>query len=202
MPRPSWSGHLRLSLVSCPIFLAPATSEAERIRLNQINPATGNRISTKTVDAETGEEVPRGELVKGYQYEKGRYVILDNEDLEKIQIESTKILDLTAFVDRGSVNPLYLETPYYVYPEGKTGVEAYRVIAEALRNKGKAAIGRIVLSSREHPVMVEPFEEGLMMQTLRAASEVREANFDLPKDKLDPEMVQLAESILDRFAGE
>src|SRR5206468_9425683 len=143
-------------------------------RLNQINPATGNRISLKTVDSQTGKEVDRSEIVKGYQYEKGQYVILDKEDLDKIQIESTKILDLTTFVDRAAVNPLYLDAPYYIYPEGKTGIEAFRVIAQALINrKKKAAIGRIVLSSREHPVMVEPYEEGLLMSILRTADEVR-----------------------------
>ncbi len=202
MPRPSWSGHLRLSLVSCPIYLAPATSESERIRLNQINQATGNRISLRTVDSQTGKEVDRSQIVKGYQYEKGQYVILDKQDLDQIQIESTKILDLTRFVDRASVNPLYLDAPYYIYPEGKTGIEAFRVIAQALINRKKAAIGRVVLSSREHPVMVEPFGDGLLMSILRTADEVREAEYDLPDDKLDTEMVQLAETILDRLAGE
>src|SRR5258708_33667690 len=106
MPRPSWSGHLRLSLVSCPIYLAPATSESERIRLNQINPTTGNRISLKTVDSETGKEVDRSQIVKGYQDEKGQYVILDKEDLDRIQIESKQSLELTTFLARAPVNPL------------------------------------------------------------------------------------------------
>jgi DNA end-binding protein Ku len=202
MPRPSWSGHLRLSLVSCPISLVPATTETDRIRLNQINPATGNRISMKTVDSETGEEVDRSEIVKGYQYEKGQYVLLDSDELSSIQIESSKVLDLTTFVDRASVNPLYLDAPYYIHPESKTGTEAFRVIAQALKNKKKAAIGRIVLSSREHPVMVEPYQDGLLMSILRTQNEVRDAEYDLPRDKLDPEMVKLAETILDRFAGE
>jgi len=201
MPRPSWSGHLRVSLVTCPIALAPATTEADRIRLNQINPKTGNRISLKPVDAETGEPVERGDIVKGYQYEKGRYVVLDKADLDDLQIESTRILDLISFVDRASVNPLYIETPYYVYPEGKTGVDAFRVIAQALRNRKKVGIGSIVLTSREHPVMVEPYEEGLMMCLLRTAEEVRGAEFDLPKDKLDAEMVRMAEEITDRLKG-
>jgi DNA end-binding protein Ku len=201
MPRPSWSGHLRVSLVTCPIALAPATSEADRIRLNQINPKTGNRISLKPVDAETGEPVERGEIVKGYQYEKGQYVLLDKEDLDALQIESTRILDLTSFVDRVSVNDLFIETPYYVYPEGKTGIEAFRVIGQAMRNRKKVGIGSIVLTSREHPVMVEPHGEGLMMSLLRTAEEVREANYDLPKDKVDTEMVHMAEEIMDRLKG-
>ena len=201
MPRPSWSGFLRLSLVSCPINLAPATSEADRIRLHQINPATGNRIRLQPVDAETGEPVQRSELVKGYEYDKGQYVTLDKEELDKLAIASTKVLDLTSFVDRGSVNPLYLSSPYYIYPSGKTGVEAYRVIREAMRNQKRVAIGRIVLTSREHPVMVEPFEDGLLMSTLLTNDEVRSAEFDLPKDKLDPEMVEMAETIVERYRG-
>jgi len=201
MPRPSWSGHLRVSLVTCPIALAPATTEADRIRLNQINPKTGNRISLKPVDAETGEPVERGDIVKGYQYEKGQYVVLDKADLDDLQIESTRILDLTSFVDRASVNELFVETPYYVYPEGKTGIDAFRVIAQALRNRKKVGIGSIVLTSREHPVMVEPHEDGLMMSLLRTAEEVRDAEYDLPKDKLDGEMVRMAEEIMDRLKG-
>lgn len=201
MPRPTWSGHLRLSLVACPIFLTPATTEAERIRLNQINSATGNRINMKTVDSGTGEPVERSSIVKGYQYEKGQYVLLDNAELEQIQIESTKILDMASFVDRASVDNLYLESPYYIHPEGKTGIEAFRVIRQALLNGKKVAIGRIVLSSREHPVMVEPRGEGLLMWTLRTAAEVRGPEYDLPEDKLNPEMVQLAESILARYSG-
>lgn len=202
MPRPSWSGHLRLSLVTCPINLAPATSESERIALNLINPATGNRISQKTVDSVTGEEVARKSLARGYEFEKGRYVILTDEDLGKIKIESTRVLELSAFVDRDEVNDVFLDRPYYVHPEGRTGVDAYRVIRQALVNKGKAAIGRIVLSTREHPALVEPFGDGLIMWLLRTGSEVREAGFRLPEDKLDPEMVRLAESILERYAGE
>ncbi len=201
MPRPSWSGHLRVSLVTCPIQLAPATSEADRIRLNQINPKTGNRISLKPVDAETGEPVERADIVKGYQYEKGQYVILEKEDLDALQIESTRILDLTSFVDRDAVNDLFVETPYYVYPEGKTGIEAYRVIGQAMRNRKKVGIGSIVLTSREHPVMVEPHEEGLMMSLLRTAEEVRGAQYDLPNIKLDHEMVRMAEEIMDRLKG-
>lgn len=201
MPRPSWSGHLRVSLVTCPIALAPATSEADRIRLNQINPKTGNRISLKPVDAETGEPVERADIVKGYQYEKGQYVLLDKEDLDALQIESTRILDLTSFVDRSAVNDLFIETPYYVYPEGKTGIEAFRVIGQAMRNRKKVGIGSIVLTSREHPVMVEPHKEGLMMSLLRTAEEVRDAQYDLPNIKLDTEMVRMAEEIMDRLKG-
>jgi len=199
--RPSWTGHLRLSLVSCPIALSPATSEVEKIRFNQINPATGNRISLKTFDAETGEPVERADIVKGYQYDKGQYVIVSKEELDEIQIESTRIMDLTTFVDRVQVDPLYVDAPYYIYPE-KSGMEAYRVIAKAMSDAKKAAIGTILLSTREHPVMVEPHGPGLVMYLLRAAEEVRQSEFDFPANKLDSKMVEMAGVIMKRAAGE
>lgn len=201
MPRPSWSGHLRLSLVSCPIYLSPATSESERIRLHQINPKTGNRISQKLVDAETAEPVERSELARGYEYDRGRYVILTKDEIDDLQIESSKTLTLTQFVDRAEITPLYLDVPYYVYPDGAHAVEAYQVIAHAMAKRKKAAIGRIVLSSRERLVALEPFENGLLMSTLRTADEVRAAEFDKFDGKVDPEMVAMAEQIIDKLAG-
>jgi DNA end-binding protein Ku len=173
----------------------------EKIRFNQINPATGNRISLKTFDAETGEPVERADIVKGYQYDKGQYVIVSKEELDEIQIESTRIMDLTTFVDRVQVDPLYVDAPYYIYPE-KSGMEAYRVIAKAMSDAKKAAIGTIVLSTREHPVMVEPHGPGLVMYLLRAAEEVRQSEFDFPANKLDPKMVEMAGLIMKRAAGD
>lgn len=199
-PRPSWSGHLRMSLVSCPVSLAPATTEAERISFNQLNPKTGNRIALKPFDAETDEPVERGDLVKGYQYDKGMYVIVTKEELQELQIEANRILDLKAFVDRASIDPFYVESPYYIYPE-KAGMDAYRVISEAMAREKKAAIGSIVLSTREHPVMVEPRGPGLAMFLLRTAAEVREENLDLPTTKLDPQMVDMAAMIMKRAGG-
>lgn len=199
MPRASWSGMLKLSLVSCPISLSPAASESERVRLNMINPKTGNRISMQPTDAETGERVERSELVRGYEVDKGRYVILTDEELRNLAVEGNRVLELTSFVDKESVDPLFIGDPYFVYPD-KRGEEAYRVIAQALENKGRVALGRIVLSTREHPVMLEPFKGGLLMTTLRAADEVRSAEFDFT-GKIEPEMVELAESIIDRFEG-
>ena len=201
MPRPSWSGHLRLSLVSCPIYLSPATSESERIRLNQLNPATGNRISLKPVDAETGEPVERSELVRGYEFERGRYVTLTKEEIDGLQIESSKTLNLTQFVDRAEIAPLYLDSPYYVYPDGDHAVEAYEVIAHAMLKKKKAAIGRVVLSTREHLVAIEPYEGGMVMFTLRTADEVRQPEFGKLPDKVDAEMVAMAEQIIGRLSN-
>jgi DNA end-binding protein Ku len=185
--RPSWNGHLRLSLVSCPIGLVPATTEVERIKLNQLNPKTGNRISLKPVDSETGEPLERSEMVKGYKLEGDQYFILEAEELKNLQVESSRILDLETFIDRASVDPIYVDAPYYIYPE-KVGLEAYRVIAEAMAADKKAAIGRIVLSTREHPVLVEPRGGGLMMFLLRTADEVRSAEYDFPEVKIDRKM--------------
>jgi DNA end-binding protein Ku len=198
--RPSWNGHLRLSLVSCPIGLVPATTEVERIKLNQLNPATGNRISLQPVDSETGEKVERSEIVKGYKLEGDQYVILEPAELKELQVESSRILDLETFVDRASVDPIYIDAPYYIYPE-KTGLEAYRVIAEAMAQEKKAAVGRIVMSSREHPVLVEPRGAGLVMFLLRSADEVRSAEYDFPEVKIDPKMIEIAGTIMERQEG-
>jgi DNA end-binding protein Ku len=200
MPRPSWSGHLRLSLVSCPIYISPATSESERIRLNQINPKTGNRISLHPVDAETGEPVERGDLVKGYEYERGQYVILAKDEIDALHIESSRTLDITQFVDRDDISPLYFDVPYFVHPDGSHASDAYRVIAHAMSKTKKAAIGRIVLSSRERMVALEPFEGGMLLSTLRAENEVRAAEFEkTAKGAVDPEMVQMAVTIIQRL---
>jgi DNA end-binding protein Ku len=201
MPRPSWSGHLKLSLVSCPIYLSPATTESERVRLHQINPKTGNRISLKPVDAESGEPVERSELVRGYEFERGQYVILTKDEIDELQIDSSKTLNLTQFVDRAEITPLYLDVPYYVYPDGAHAVEAYQVIAHAMTKKKKAAIGRVVLSGRERLVAVEPFDGGLLMSTLRAADELRAAEFDKLPEKGDAEMVAMAEQIIGRLSA-
>src|ERR1700684_4283023 len=187
MARPYWSGQLRLSLVSCPITLSPATTDSERIRLHQINPATGHRITLQPVDAESGESVDSNDLNKRYEIEKGSYVELTNEDLEDLKIESSHVLNLTGFVDRASIDPLYIDSSYYVSPD-KNGVEAYRVIVQAMAKRRKAALGRIVLTTREHPVLVEPLAGGLLMTTLRSADEVRPAEFEFKNEKLNPEM--------------
>src|SRR3954469_1893881 len=139
--RPSWEGHLRLSLVTCPVALYPATSEAETLRFNLINPATGNRIKMKTVDAGTGEEVSRGDLVKGFAIAKNEYVLLDPEDFQKVKLESTRIIDIEKFVLRETIDRLYWDTPYHLVPSGKTGLDAFAVIRAAMEKKGMVAIG-------------------------------------------------------------
>jgi DNA end-binding protein Ku len=199
MPRASWTGFLRLSLVSCPVYLSPATSEAKRIRLNQLNAETGNRVKQQLVDAETGEVVERDQVVKGYEYDRGRYVTLSDDELKELQIESSKIIDLDQFVDRDDVDPVYLDAPYYVHPDGELADEAFRVIGEAMAKKGKVGVGRVVLSSRERLVLVEPRDGGLVMSTLHSADEVRPAEFSAKhKGAIDADMVAIAETIIER----
>jgi len=199
MPRASWTGFLRLSLVSCPVYLSPATSEAKRIRLNQLNAATGNRLKQQLIDSETGEVVERDQIVKGYEYDRGRYVTLSDDELKELQIESSKIIDLDQFVDRDDVDPVYLDAPYYIYADGELADEAFRVIGEAMAKKHKVGLGRIVLSSRERLVLVEPRDGGLLMSTLHSADEVRAAEFSSKHaGKIDPDMVAIAETIIER----
>jgi DNA end-binding protein Ku len=201
MPHAYWSGFLRLSLVSCPIYISPATSERERISLNQINPKTGNRIRLQPVDAETGEELDRADLIRGYEVEKGHYIEITKDELAALKIESSRVLELSRFVERESINELYLDTPYYVYPENAQAEEAYHVIAAALAETDRIGIGRIVMSQRERPVALQPFDKGMLLSTLHTAEEVRLAEFDAPKNKLDPQMVEIATTIVERLAG-
>src|SRR5579859_1677455 len=135
MPRASWNGFLRLSLVTCPVYLVPATSEAKRIRLNQLNEETGNRIAMQTVDSKTGDVVERDQIVKGYEYERGRFVKVTDDELKELQIESSKTIDLDRFVDRDAVDPIYLDAPYYVYPDGTLAAETFQVFGEAMAHK-------------------------------------------------------------------
>jgi DNA end-binding protein Ku len=202
--RPSWEGHLRLSLVTCPVALWPATSEAETVRFNMINSKTNNRIRMQTIDAGTGEEVSRSELVKGFQVAKGEYVLFDKEELDAVKLESTRIIDIEKFVPRASIDRLYWDTPYHLVPSGKTGIEAYAVIRAAMAKQNMVAIGRLVMSTRERICAIEIEEGGLVLTTLRTAAEVRAIDQialpDLPKP--DPKMLQIAEKIVEQQSGD
>jgi DNA end-binding protein Ku len=202
--RPSWEGHLRLSLVTCPVALYPATTEAETVRFNLINPATNNRIKMKTVDAGTGEDVSRGDLVKGFEIAKGEYVLLDKEDFEAVKLESTRTIDIEKFVPRASIDRLYWDVPYHLVPSSKTGVEAFAVIREAMRHKNMVALGRLVMSTRERICAIEIEEDGLTLTTLRTAEEVRAIDEiprpDLPKP--DARMLAIAEKIIEQQSGD
>lgn len=202
--RPSWEGHLRLSLVTCPVLLWSATTEAEAVRFNLINPKTNNRIRMKTVDAGTGEELSRSDLVKGFAIAKDEYVLLDKEDFESVKLESTRIVDIEKFVPRETIDRLYWDTPYHLVPAGKTGIEAFAVIREAMKRRGTVAIGRLVMSTRERVCAIEIEEDGLVLTTLRTAEEVRTLDEighpDLPKP--NAQMLEIAEKIVAQQSGE
>lgn len=202
MPRATWNGHLRLSLVSCPVYLSPATTETKRIRLNQINAETGNRLKQQLIDSETGQVVERTQVAKGYEHDRYQYVLISDEELKALQVESSKIIELTRFVDRDEVDPVYLDAPYYVYPDGKIAVEAFQVIGQAMAAKGLCGLGKVTLASRERQVLLEPRGIGLLMSTLRSADEVRAAEFSASDaSAIDPELLSIAETIIERAKG-
>lgn len=199
-PRASWKGYLKLSLVSCPVRLYPATSASERITFNQLHKKTHNRINMKPVDPELGL-VERSDLVKGYEYEAKQYVIIDDADLEAVKIESNHTMNIEAFVEEGSVDVIYQDAPYYLAPDGAMAEETFIVLREALRRTGKLAIARVVLSSRERIVTIGPRETGMFVSTLRNPNEVRgtaEYFGNIPVGNPDPEMLQLAEALIEQ----
>lgn len=173
-PRANWKGHLKLSLVAIPVRVFNATSSAERISLNQLHKGCNSRLRQQMVCPIHGN-VGREDIVKGYEYEKDRYVIIDPEEIEKIQVATTKAIEITQFVDPGELDPMLLDAPYYVAPDGPVAEEAFRVVREAIRKSGLVGIGRYVIGGREHQVAIQVKDRGLLMTTLRAASEVRNA---------------------------
>jgi DNA end-binding protein Ku len=198
-PRAYWKGYLKLSLVSCPIALYPASSEREKISFHQINEKTGNRIKYRKVDAETGDEVEATDVIKGYEIGKGQYLELKPEELEAISIESTRTIEIDSFVLKKEIDELYLNSPYYIAPEGKVGQQAFAVIREAIRKEGMVALGRIVFTSREHIIGLEPRGNGLVGMTLRYPYEVRKEDdyFDeIPDEKIPKDMLDLATHIV------
>src|ERR1051325_5861683 len=245
MPRASWKGFLRLSLVSCPVYLSPATSRTKAIRLNQVwvprtwpaepgdteeedeptrtnrgrdmsrrtaelvdnadeepeYAAAATRIALRPHDPQTGEEIDRDEVRKGYEYERGQFVTFTPEELKALDVESSHTIELTTFVTRAEVDPLYFNTPYSVYPDGTVAAEAYRTISTAMAEAGMAGLGRLTLSRRERMVLGEPRGQGLALITLRAAQEVRAAEFDDFAGELDAEAVSIAGMIIQRKIG-
>src|SRR3954469_18757286 len=202
--RPTWRGHLRLALVSCPVRLTPATTSSSNIRFHKLNKKTGNRLRQQMIDAETGKVVERDETVMGYEFEKGRYVKVEPEEIEALKIESSEIITIERVVPANAVDPLFLENPYIVEPDDKSGLDIFATIREALKAKGVVGIGRLVLARREHPVMVEPRGKGFMLITLHDPDEVRlpEEIFDDIKDvKVDKQNLSLAETLVERMEG-
>jgi DNA end-binding protein Ku len=203
-PRAYWKGYLKLSLVSCPIALFPASSEREKISFHQINKQTGNRIRYRKVDAETGDEVDNAEIVKGYEVAKGEYIELEPEELEAVAIESKRIIDIEEFVPRREIDELYLRDPYYIVPDGEVGQQAFAVIREAIRKEGMVALGKVVFTSREHIIALEARGKGMLGVTLRYPYEVRneEEYFDtIENEKIPKDMIDLAVHIVETKTG-
>jgi DNA end-binding protein Ku len=199
-PRASWKGYIKLSLVSCPVRLYPAVSANEKIRFNQLHKETHNRINMKPVDPELGL-VERADLVRGYEYEDKQYIIIEDEDLDAVRIESNHTLNIEAFVDESEVDVIYQDSPYYLAPDGAMAEETFAVLRDAMRAAGKVAIARLVMSSRERIVTIGAREKGMFVTTLRDPREVRStaAYFDeIPDVKTDPEMLQLAEKLIEQ----
>jgi len=204
-PRAYWKGYLKLSLVSCPISLFPATSEREKISFHQIHKQTGNRIKYKKVDAETGREVEADDIVKGYEVSKGDYIELEPEELEAIALESKRVIDIDQFVPKADIDELYLNNPYYIVPDGEVGQQAFAVIRDAIRKEGMVALAKVVFTSREHVIALEARGKGLMGITLRYPYEVRdEKNYfdDIENEKVPKDMLDLASHIVDTKRGE
>lgn len=198
--RANWKGFLRLSLVTCPVALFPATSESEKISFNQINKNTGNRIKYRKVDADTGDEVETEDIVKGYKTDGGSYIQVEPDEIEAIAPESSHTIEIDEFVPRKEIDDLYLVRPYYIVPDGKVGHDAYAVIRETIRMMDQVALARIVLTNREHVMALEARGKGLVGILLRYPYEVRDADeyFDDIKDaKVTKDMLDLARHIVE-----
>jgi DNA end-binding protein Ku len=204
-PRANWKGFLRLSLVTCPVALYPATSDTEKVSFNQINRKTGHRIKYSKVDADTGEEVANEDIVKGYKVDTDTYIEVSKEELEDIALDSTHTIEIDEFVPKADIDNRYLIRPYYLVPDGKVGHDAFAVIRETIRTMNKVAIGRVVLTNREHIIALEPLGKGLMGTLLRYPYEVRSEKeyFDDVQDvKVTKDMLDLARHIVDQKSGD
>jgi len=202
--RPAWQGQLRLSLVSCPVALYGATSRTADISFHLLNPETNNRIRMIPTDPDTGP-VERADLVKGYEISKNHYVVLSNDELQAVKLESTRTIEIERFVDERDIDRLYWNDPYYLLPDEKGGAEAYGVIREALRAAGRIALGRVVMHTRERLVALEPRDKGILVYTLRMADEVipaKDAFADISSAKADPKMVEIARKIIEQQEGD
>ncbi|MCP3442854.1 Ku protein [Bradyrhizobium sp. CCGUVB14] len=203
-PRANWKGFLRLSLVTCPVALYPATSDTEKVSFNQINRKTGHRIKYLKVDAETGDEVTSEDIVKGYKVDTDTYIEVTKDELDDIALDSTHTIEIDEFVPKADIDSRYLIRPYYLVPDGKVGHDAFAVIRETIRSMDKVAIGRVVLTNREHIIALEPLESGLMGTLLRYPYEVRSESeyFDDIQDvKLTKDMLDLAKHIVEKKSG-
>jgi len=197
--RPYWKGYLRLSLVTCPIALYTGTSSTERVSFRQVNKKTGNRLRQQLVDEVTREPVGNEDKGRGYEYSKGAFILVDDDELDAIAIESNHTIEIDSFVPRQQIDERYLDSPYYIAPDDQVGQDAFAVIREAMRGKGMVALARVVLAKRERVIMLQPWDKGLMGTTLRYPYEIKDAKEyfdDIPNVKVAPDMLKLAEHIL------
>jgi DNA end-binding protein Ku len=203
-PRPNWKGYLKLSLVSCPVALFPATTTSERVSFRTLNRATGNRVKRQFVDEQTGEPVEYEDQIKGYEVAKGEYIQIDDDELKSVQIESNHTIDIEQFVRRTEVDELYLDTPYYLTPTDRVGEEAFAVIRDAMRAEKMVGLARVVLFRRERVVMLEPRAKGITVTSLHYANEVHQAaNYfdEIPDLDLPKQMLELATHIIEKMTG-
>jgi DNA end-binding protein Ku len=203
-PRPNWKGYLKLSLVSCPVALFPATTTSERVSFRTLNRDTGNRVRRQYIDEQSGDPVEPSDQVNGYEVAKGEYVTMEDDELKAVQLESNHTIDIERFVPRAEIDELYLDTPYYLTPTDRVGEEAFAVIRQAMQSEKKVGLARVVLFRRERIVMLEPRDKGIVATSLHYANEVHAANayFDeIPNLDLPKEMVELAKHIIDKMSG-
>jgi len=203
-PRAYWKGTLKLSLVSCPVALYPASTTVEKTRFHMINRETGNRLKQQMVDTETGDIVEGDQKGRGYEVSKGKYVEIEKDELEAVQIESNHTIDIDAFVPESEIDKRYLDHPYYIRPDGKAGIDAFAVIRDAMKDQDRVALARIVLTNREHVIAIEPLDKGMLGTTLRYPYEVRNADDyfdDIKSPKVTKDMIELAGHILDSKAA-
>ena len=202
--RAYWKGSLKLSLVSCPVLLYPASTSADKTRFHMINKETGNRLKQQMVDAETGDVVDSDQKGRGYELKKGEYVEIEKEELEAVRIESNHTIDIDSFVPKDEIDKRYLNHPYYIAPDGKAGADAFAVIRDAMKDQDRVALARIVLTNREHVIAIEPLGKGLLGTTLRYPYEVRDEGEyfdDIKNPKVSQDMIELASHILDTKAA-
>ena len=202
--RANWKGFLKLSLVSCSVGLVQATSSRERIRFNIINRETGNRVRYRQIDAETGEDVPEEDRIKGFKAADGSYVLMEPEELDEVALESTHTIDIESFVPRKDIDEIYLDTPYYLFPDDEVGVEAFAVIRDAMRSTALVGIARVVLHNHELVLMLEPLDKGIKATALRYQEEIRDGKeyfSDIGNVKVPKDMLELAEHILKTKRG-
>lgn len=201
--RSIWKGYLRLSLVNCSVALYPAVTAANKVHFHKLNRETGNRLRMRMVDEETGEEVTREQQVKGYQISKGSTVEVEEEDLEKIALESTRVMEITKFVPREEIDPLYFDRPYFLAPNDDASQEAFAVIRDAMRKKEIGALATVIMHERDHVVLLEPRESGMLATTLRSPEEVRDAKdvFRGTKSKVGGELLEVAQMLIDKKMG-